>query len=658
VLPRIGSLVFLASFAVLLLFCAPGVHLGDSGELTTAAFTLGVAHETGFTLFCLLGKLVSLVPLGEVAFRLNLLSSLSGAATAWGAYRVVRDVQPTPGPTGEASGVGAAALVLSGLTFFRSSTVAEVYAPTAAAIALGLWLFQRARTGDRRAALGLALLGGLSLGLHAQLRILLGPPVLLWSVWRLRRRDRWPLFAPAAIALGAAVVAYLPLRAARTPYADWADPRTLGGVVGHLSASRIRAAFAGEMGARDPVVAWTHLRQVGGLLEGQLGLLALLAAALGLGLTVAQKPSRGLGVVLLAVGLGDLAYSVTINPMGIADLQTGAPLALVLAIGVGLGVAAAARRAGRAAPFVAGALGVLVCVPAALADGAGKTGLAAEPIRWTRAALAEAPPRALLLTTSDDLSAGLMYEQAVAGARPDVTALVRQQLWDPSLVGQRVAHAGDELRPSLEALRYFHRTPEQLAAHDAELLHALTKRELPLRAILWEAAGDAPPVPLDEVEAAVPLFVLHDAPVALPPARPLAEGVEQLLQPGREPFVRRTSASVLSTLGRFYLERGDAVRADGFFETALSVRPGDAAAATNLAVVRAQRGDLRAAADLVEEALVREPLRATTRLNAARYHFQLGELDAAERHFRWLLARDPHNAAARAGLAKVEEKRK
>src|SRR5206468_2637096 len=158
-------------------------------------------------------------------------------------------------------------------------------------------------------------------------------------------------------------------------------------------------------------VAWTHLRQVGALLEGQLGLLALLAAVLGLGLALARKPTRGLGVVLLAVGLGDLSYAVTINPMGIADLQTGAPLALVLAISVGLGVAAAARRAGRAAPYAAGALAVLICVPAALADSDGKTALRSEPARWTRAALAQAAPRALVLSISDDLSAGLMYEQ-------------------------------------------------------------------------------------------------------------------------------------------------------------------------------------------------------------------------------------------------------
>jgi hypothetical protein len=64
-------------FALLVAHLAPGLYLRDSGELTTAAWSLGVAHETGFPLFCLLGKLASLVPLGEVATRL---AALSGRA--------------------------------------------------------------------------------------------------------------------------------------------------------------------------------------------------------------------------------------------------------------------------------------------------------------------------------------------------------------------------------------------------------------------------------------------------------------------------------------------------------------------------------------------------------------------------------------------------
>src|SRR4051812_9422623 len=63
---RLGVAVCVVAFAVLAAAAAPGLYLRDSGELTTAAFTLGVAHETGFSLYCLLGKAASLLPIGEV----------------------------------------------------------------------------------------------------------------------------------------------------------------------------------------------------------------------------------------------------------------------------------------------------------------------------------------------------------------------------------------------------------------------------------------------------------------------------------------------------------------------------------------------------------------------------------------------------------------
>ncbi|XP_061468458.1 protein O-mannosyl-transferase TMEM260 isoform X2 [Rhineura floridana] len=59
---------------------APG---GDSGELITAAYELGVAHPPGYPLFTLLAKLaIELFPFGSVAFRVNLLCALLGAAAA------------------------------------------------------------------------------------------------------------------------------------------------------------------------------------------------------------------------------------------------------------------------------------------------------------------------------------------------------------------------------------------------------------------------------------------------------------------------------------------------------------------------------------------------------------------------------------------------
>lgn len=659
---RVGGAVFLIAFAVLCAAAAPGLYLRDSGELTTAAFTLGIAHETGFALFCLLGKAAALVPLGEVATRLNLFSALSGALTAYLAWRILHEAG-SGDLASEIAGAGAAALLIADYTFFKSSTVAEVYAPTAAAIALALLLFLRASRGDRRAALGLALVGGLSLGLHAQLRILVGPPVALWALWRLRRGDRWPLLAPFAVALGAAVVVYLPLRAARTPAADWADPRTLGAMLDQLSAARIRRSFSDQI-LQGGIASWDHARLYGGLLEAQLGVPALLAALAGLVALLRARATRSFGLLLFVLLTGDALYSIFINPMGLADLQDGTPTALAIALLAGAGLAAAARAIGartetgrglalgRAGAWAAGALAVVICVPAALAEPDGRVGLGPEAARWTSAAFAEAPPRALVLTTSDDLSAGALYEQAVAGARPDVTALVRQQLWDGALVAQRIAHAGGEVRDPFAG-----RSARARILHQDQIEQALVTRERSARAVLWEPAGDAPPIAPEKVLPGVPLAQLEDSAAPLPPARPLAERVQALLSPGRDPLVQRMRAAVLCALGRLYLARSDDARAAGLFGAALGELPSDAVAATNLGVVRARHGDYAQAAALVDRVLARDPSRQVARLNSGRYHLELGQLDLAEHQFSLARARAPRDPAPLVGLGRVAERR-
>ncbi|XP_071971849.1 protein O-mannosyl-transferase TMEM260 [Engystomops pustulosus] len=75
--------VFTCVFAVYVKTLHPSVPGGDSGELITAAYELGVAHPPGYPLFTLLAKLVMvLLPVGSIAYRVNLLCSFFGAASS------------------------------------------------------------------------------------------------------------------------------------------------------------------------------------------------------------------------------------------------------------------------------------------------------------------------------------------------------------------------------------------------------------------------------------------------------------------------------------------------------------------------------------------------------------------------------------------------
>src|SRR5690348_4479632 len=77
-LPSAGA-VFLVALVVYSWTLAPTVTPTDSGELSLAAYGLGVAHPPGVPLWVMLAHLASLVPVGKVAVRINSSSAVFAA---------------------------------------------------------------------------------------------------------------------------------------------------------------------------------------------------------------------------------------------------------------------------------------------------------------------------------------------------------------------------------------------------------------------------------------------------------------------------------------------------------------------------------------------------------------------------------------------------
>ena len=77
------------SFLVYVRTLCPTVYVGDSGELISAAYTLGIAHPPGYPLYCLLGKLFTFLPFGNIAYRVNLLSAFFASLTVGMVYRIL-----------------------------------------------------------------------------------------------------------------------------------------------------------------------------------------------------------------------------------------------------------------------------------------------------------------------------------------------------------------------------------------------------------------------------------------------------------------------------------------------------------------------------------------------------------------------------------------
>src|SRR4030095_14143118 len=74
-----AALVFLVAVFVSFWTLAPTVTLVDSGELIVAARFLGVAHPPGFPLYVMLTHLASLLPIGNIAARINFASAFFAA---------------------------------------------------------------------------------------------------------------------------------------------------------------------------------------------------------------------------------------------------------------------------------------------------------------------------------------------------------------------------------------------------------------------------------------------------------------------------------------------------------------------------------------------------------------------------------------------------
>jgi tetratricopeptide (TPR) repeat protein len=95
--------VFIVSFALYALTLAPTVTLVDSGELILAARSLGVAHPPGFPLYVLLAHLATMVPVGNIALRVNFASAIFAALAASALTLAVVEAMATTGLAGQST---------------------------------------------------------------------------------------------------------------------------------------------------------------------------------------------------------------------------------------------------------------------------------------------------------------------------------------------------------------------------------------------------------------------------------------------------------------------------------------------------------------------------------------------------------------------------
>ncbi len=94
----------------------------DSPKFQFVGHVLGTAHAPGYPLYTMLTYLFGKVPIGNLAYRINLFSALMGAVACAGAFTLSRQLGASRAPA------AAATLALAtGSAFWHNAIVAEVY---------------------------------------------------------------------------------------------------------------------------------------------------------------------------------------------------------------------------------------------------------------------------------------------------------------------------------------------------------------------------------------------------------------------------------------------------------------------------------------------------------------------------------------------------
>ena len=196
---QVGLCVFLGTLVLYLKTMAPGVTFWDTGEFIASSYVLGVPHPPGSPLYILLGRVFTFLPIGDIAWRVVLMSVVAAALGVWCAYLTTvslirralggESLQPFEDAREVSSILGGAVGALSlacSYTYWFNATEAEVYGYSLLFVALGIWLIvywegtQHGSTNDRWLFL-IAYLFGLGGGIH--LLCLLTIPSILILAW-------------------------------------------------------------------------------------------------------------------------------------------------------------------------------------------------------------------------------------------------------------------------------------------------------------------------------------------------------------------------------------------------------------------------------------------------------------------------------------------
>jgi hypothetical protein len=405
----------LVVFSAALLAYVAAVPLGLGRVEVASEVAAGIAldlGQQGAPLALLAMRVADYLPIGQVALRANLLSSLccalAMAALARLAVDLVVPLRPPPSARQDAraflcepiaAGASALAAAFSLATFSAGVTAGSV-APTLLVLLGGLWveLLLLHDPGRRAAGLALACLAGLASAVGPLPGLVLWPVAVVLAAWALRKGARWPLFAPLCFVAAFGGFALASSAASSVP----------------LSA---RDLFVSPfvLVPRSGVALRTTVTEI----ADQVGAVGVLLAAVGL-LVLTTRSAAVAAWLGLNLVTATLLANLGASPGGAASLRAALPLAVAVTFALGgVGILHVSSRLGRARVAAALALAVIVVLSPAMDGGRSRWAGRAQPIRLLDRALDRAEVRSVVDPGTSEM-AGLFRLARAIGLRPDL----------------------------------------------------------------------------------------------------------------------------------------------------------------------------------------------------------------------------------------------
>ncbi len=348
----------LLTFEVYLLTIYPGLFgMGDAAKFSFVGKVLGTPHAPGYPMYVMVSHLFSYVPIGNLAFRMNVLSAVLAAVAVYLMYFAARAIGSRP-----AVALSAALALGLGRSFWSKAQYAKGYTLTAALVCAGILLLLRwSQSGRRSHFYGAIAVFAISVGNHLII-VALVPALVLHALLtnaRLALSPRTLLFSAALLTVGFAQYSLILVRTwQHAPFLE-AKAATLAQLVDVVTARR----YAYEIGAYQLGDAVrTRLPIVAGLVQRELTWPGLVLVAIGV---VALARQRGRDAVLCFGGAaGVIALTVNMSSDEDEGFLLSAFVLLWLLAAAGMEAIWRARRR-----FNAVALLVTIGVPASLVAG-------------------------------------------------------------------------------------------------------------------------------------------------------------------------------------------------------------------------------------------------------------------------------------------------